>query len=172
MEALQCACGLILNPDFKCDNLCKVSRISIESRILKLEKLLSSANDFIKLGDHIRVILIIGKFVDEADLFLHQDHAMRLPPFYALMNAYVKLKDLKNALQTALLIFGIMDRTGPKYWPDKLEISIQIMKLYEGLNDNTSSHEWALMSVEMATVLFGKAHEKTLDVKLNFKDID
>jgi hypothetical protein len=165
MEALLCQCGAILKSDskvgFKCDNVCKVDRISIESRLLKLEKLSSSANDFIKLGDQINVISIIGKFINESDLFLHEDHALRLPPFYALMNAYVKMKDLKNALEIALLIFGIMDRTGPKYWPDKLEISIQIMKLCEGLND-PRSHKWALMVVEMATVLFGKSHEKTL----------
>jgi hypothetical protein len=135
----------------------------IDSKLNTLNKLLESTDDLVKLGDNEGAVRLLTKFTTLAYGFLHHDHALWLAALVPLMNAHLRLRNLKGAYDAALQSYNIMERTGPCNWPEKLELYLQIGNLLQAMGD-TEGDNWICKAKEMSVVLFGADHRKTTSI--------
>lgn len=160
MEGLICGCGSVLE-DLLCKSKCVINRAQIDAQLHKLDNLIASANDLMKLGDRLGTIRLLDVFMTVANCILEKDNALRLVALIPLMNAHVSLGNLPQAHQAAVQALMIMERCGPLNWPEKLDLIIQVSNLSDAIGLKDEGLEKKGMNME--ELLFGRRPSRIIE---------
>lgn len=116
--------------------------------------------DFIKIGQFEVCYTLAHKWLLNSRTILHENHHLRLEVLVLMTNICVKLQDLDSAIMYTQKAYRIMEETGPKLWPEKTDLQIELAHMLM-LKDPEKGRELMMEALDSLGKLYGPNHQRS-----------